>query len=145
MSEAAKEQSQVEYERHIGGEAKVEIYEAALKRSKREAEKPALQKIREEVRKELEAEKVGSHVGKLMVDFGAGWNEDKEAAMRKEVQDKRHETLSQMRKNRASRSRQRTSMGKGDSCQNGTCHSGKKRGLTAKPRVSRTKNSEIVS
>ena len=127
MSEAAKEQSQVEYERHIGGEAKVETYEAALKRSKREAEKPALQKIREEVRKELEAEMVGSHGGKLMVDFEVGWNEDKEAAMRKEVQDRRNETLSQMRTNSASRSRQRTSIGKGDSCQSGTCHSGEKK------------------
>ena len=68
---------------------------------KGEAEKVALQKIREEVREELRAEMVGSYREELMAKFEAEWTKDKKAAMRKEVQDEHYEMLSQMRSNRA--------------------------------------------
>ena len=113
LTEAATEQAQAEYERRIGVEAKVGIYEAAVERYRKEAEKLALQqvrerykgeaekvafqKIREEVKEELRAEMVGSYREELKAEFEAEWNKDKKAVTREEVQDEHYEMLSQMR------------------------------------------------
>ena len=76
-----------QYMGSIAAKAKVELYDDAVKRYKKEVEAVALEKIREELGERIRKEVIAEYEKELKANFEQQWADDKKVVMKKEVQD----------------------------------------------------------
>ena len=97
----AYDQAQAEAEKFlehaITTEARLDLYNAAVKRYKEEVDAAALEKIQDEMRDQIRKEVVAEYQGELKAQFEQQLTDDRKAAMKKEVREEYEAMLSRMR------------------------------------------------
>ena len=85
------------FEQSVTEEARLNLYDSAVKRYKDEIDSAALGRIQDEMREQVRQEVVAEYEGEMKARFEQQLTNDVKAAMKKEVQEEYEAMLSRMR------------------------------------------------